>query len=85
MDGSKHPIPPHDAGARIDVDVEPIPADIRHPADSSGTLYESSMIAYCGDDEQVRQGFMLALRAMGIETGLPEEFQMTQLPLSQGE
>jgi hypothetical protein len=85
MDGSKHSIPRHDVAARIDLDVEPVSADVRHPADSSRTLNESSMIAYCGDDEQVRQGFMLALRAMGIETMLPEEIQMTHLPLSRGE
>jgi hypothetical protein len=85
MDGSKRSIPYHDLGARIDLDVEPISADVRHPADSSRTRNESSMIAYCGDDEQVRQGFMLALRAMGIETNLPEEIQITQLPLSRGE
>jgi hypothetical protein len=85
MDDRKHSIPPQDVGARIDSDVEPILADVRHPTDLSRILNESSMIVYCGDDEQVRQGFMLALRAMRIETNLPEEIQMTQLPLSRGE
>jgi hypothetical protein len=84
MDGSKPSIPCHGVGARIDLNVEPISVDVRHPADLSGTLDESSMIAYCGDDEQVRQGFMLALRAMGIETNLPEEIENTQLHLSRG-
>ena len=85
MDGSKDSIPRHDVGARIDLDVEPVVADVGYPADSSRTLNESSMIAYYGDDEQVRQGFMLAPRAMGIETNLPEEIRMTQLALSRGE
>jgi hypothetical protein len=31
------------------------------------------MVVYCGDDEQVSQGFMLALRAIGIEPNFPEE------------
>ena len=85
MDGSKRSIPPHDVAARIDLDVEPIVADVGHPADLPGILNASSMIAYCGDDEQVRQGFMLALRAMGIATNLPEEIQTAQPPLSRGE
>jgi hypothetical protein len=85
MDGSKHGTPSHDVDARIGLDAEPTVADVRHPADLSGTLNESSMIVYCGDDEQVRQGFMLALRAMGIETNFPEEIQMALPPLSRGE
>ena len=31
---------------------------------------ESSLIVYCGDEQQVREGFAIALRAMGIEAHL---------------
>ena len=85
MDGTKPSIPPHDVVARIGPDAEPITADVRRPADLSRTLGASSMVVYCGDDEQVSQGFMLALRAMGIEPNFPEEIQITLLSLSRGE
>ena len=72
MDGSKQSIPSHDVAAQVGSDTELTAADLGRPADSSGALSESTMIVYCGDDERVGQGFMLALRAMGIETNLPE-------------
>ena len=69
---TKNSIHSHDVDARIGAVAEPIAADPRRPADLPGTPGESSMIVYCGDDEQVSQGFMLALRAMGIRD---ESFQ----------
>jgi hypothetical protein len=72
VDGSKRSIPSHDVAAKVGSDTELIAADLERPADLSRTLGESSMIVYCGDDAQVSQGFLLALRAMGIETNLPE-------------
>ena len=72
MDGTKHSITPHDVGARIGSDAGPIAADVRRSADLSKTFSDNSMIVYYGDRELVSQGFMLALRAMGIETNLPE-------------
>lgn len=72
MDGSRPSIPPHDVDAQDGSDAESIAAGLRRPANLSGNSAESSMIVYCGDDGQVSQGFMLALRAMGIEANLPE-------------
>ena len=72
MDENRPSIPPHDVDTQAGRDAEPIAAGVRGPADLSGNPAKNSTIVYCGDDEQVSRGFMLALRAMGIEANLPE-------------
>lgn len=42
----------------------PVPDQIELPADPPP---ESSMIVYCDSEHEVREGFTIALRAMGVE------------------
>jgi len=44
--------------------VERLPAD---------PLRESSVIVYCGNEQQVSEGFAIALRAMGVEANIFHE------------
>lgn len=68
MDGSKPPLSRHDLGGRNGFDAEPIAGGALPEARS-----DSSMVVYCGDAEQVSQGFILALRAMGLEVNPLDE------------
>ena len=56
MDDRKHPISLRALDGRTDADAAPI---------DSGR--ETSSVIYFGDEGQVREGFAIALRAMGIE------------------
>lgn len=83
MDDRKHPISPQDFYARIGADAAPIVADVRRAADQDDELVvpvrdhaerlpadclrESPLIVYCGNAQQVSEGFAIALRAMGAE------------------
>jgi hypothetical protein len=66
MDETKPSMPPHDVGARIGSDAEPILADVRR----RGGI---STVVFCGDAEQVERGFNIALRIMGVEVDQLEE------------
>jgi hypothetical protein len=84
VDDRKRTLPLHRACGRIGSDAERIAADGRPPIDLSAKLgvpnldqverpvaelpRESAQIVYCGTEQQVREGFAIALRAMGIET-----------------
>ena len=64
MDDGKHPTSLHNPYARLRSDAAPIATEVRQPADP---LRESSLIVYCGNAQQVSEGFAIALRAMGVE------------------
>jgi hypothetical protein len=64
----------------------PIAVDVRRPADpddmpavpvpdqverlSADPPRESSLIVYCGSEQEVREGFAIALRAIGVEVNI---------------
>ncbi|MEA2896806.1 MAG: hypothetical protein QOJ84_2421 [Bradyrhizobium sp.] len=79
MDESRPLFPRHDLCRQIDSDAAPIEAEVRRPAlDNTFVVptgerfpidsgLESSQVVYCGDAQQVSDGFAIALRAMGVE------------------
>ena len=86
MDEPKPSIPPDALYEVIDADPAPIAVDVRRPTDPDDApvvpaphraerlpadpARESSLIVYCENEEEVREGFVIALRAMGIEANL---------------
>jgi hypothetical protein len=85
MDGRKPSFPLNDLCGQPGTDVGPIAAGIEQsggPGDSlavsrrdsidrlSATQRESSQIVFCGTDERVREGFAIALFAMGVDADL---------------
>jgi hypothetical protein len=70
VDGSKFPSLPDDVGATTGLVV----VGVRQPAipPTAFTASSTTMVVYCGDVEQVREGFVIALRAMGVVADLPE-------------
>jgi hypothetical protein len=83
MDESKLSTSPHGLCEGIGADQVPIAVDVRRPADPHDKLVvrtrdqaerlsadpprESSSIVYCDNEQELREGFAIALRAMGIE------------------
>jgi hypothetical protein len=81
MDDRKTPISLHDLFGRIVADAAAIVPGVRHGIDVEHKLVgptldqverspitpprESSVVVYCGDAQQVSDGFAIALRAMG--------------------
>jgi hypothetical protein len=75
-------ISPPDLYARLGADAAPITPGVRRSADPDdklvipthdqakrsplNSLRESSVVVYCGDVQQVSEGFAIALRAMGV-------------------
>ena len=73
----------HDRDGGIGPDAVPIATDIQHSAELEDMLAvpgrdpverlpdalqrESSMVVYCGSDQQVSEGFAIALRIMGVD------------------
>jgi hypothetical protein len=68
--GVQHPAEPDD---RVAVPVGDPIDPLSDPIDRlpTGLHHESSTITYCGTEQQVSEGFAIALRAMGTETILP--------------
>jgi hypothetical protein len=78
MDGRKNPRSPDKLRAGIDADAAPIVMDVRRSANphdkSAATIRnrielppaDDSSIVFCGSEREVREGFAVALRAMGI-------------------
>ena len=66
MDQNGPPIPPHDfllrsASGRTSADIDPPPEPCGNdPRDGP------SVAVYCRDEAEVRDGFLIALRAMGL-------------------
>jgi hypothetical protein len=81
MDDRKRSLSLHSPG-QIGSDVAPIMADVRPVTDLNdkpvapnpdqverlAAELPRAQIVYCGTEQQVREGFAVALRAMGIET-----------------
>jgi hypothetical protein len=77
----------HDPDERIGSDAVPIAADLQHSAELDDRLAvpgrdpvqrlpdalqrESSMVVYCGSEQQVSEGFAIALRIMAVANFLP--------------
>jgi len=86
MDEPKLSISPFNLCGRIGSNAAPKAVDGRRPADlddrpavpvpdqverlSADPPRESSLIVYCDSEQEVREGFAIALRAMGIEAKL---------------
>ena len=82
MDDRNNPLSPDELRQGIDADAAPIVLDVRCPAnphDKSAapitnriepTPAGDSPIVFCGSEQEVREGFAVALRAMGIEPGV---------------
>jgi hypothetical protein len=88
MDDRKTSIPPYDLFGWIGADAAAIVPGVRHGTDVEPKLVgpildqaerspinpqrESSVVVYCGDAQQVSEGFAIALRAMGVKGGSHE-------------
>jgi hypothetical protein len=74
MDEPKLPISPHDPHGWIGAGAAPIAVDdtvvapgseqAEAPADPRG---ESSHVVYCDNEEEISEGFAIALRIMGLK------------------
>jgi hypothetical protein len=84
------PLPHHDTCERIGSDAAPVVVDIRRdeqPVVPGGQIEpspaepprENSQIVFYGDEQQVREGFAVALRAMGLDA----DFLPVGIPLYQ--
>ena len=63
MDKPKPFIIPHNPSGSFGADAAPTAADVSRSTDPAP---ESSMIVYCGNERELREGFCIALRAMGV-------------------
>ena len=72
MDEPKSKIPPYDARARFGADVAPIAVDeavVAQAEAPANPRRENSHAVYCESEQEIREGFAIALRAMGFERG----------------
>jgi hypothetical protein len=67
MDEPRPSITPYHPCGPIGADAAPKTLDVSCPTDP---LPESSMIVYCDNEQEVREGFAVALRAMGVGANL---------------
>jgi hypothetical protein len=86
MDERNRSIFLHGLSGRIRADAAPIMVDVHRPADQNTLvvpadqvdrspadhLHESSLVVYCGNVQQVSEGFAIALRAMGVEANFSQ-------------
>jgi hypothetical protein len=86
MDEDRPSISSRHLYARLGADAAPTTRGVRHSVDrddklvvptrdqverlSAHPLRESSVVVYCGNEQQVSEGFALALHAMGIEANI---------------
>jgi hypothetical protein len=86
MDDDRPSISPPDLYARFGFDVAPTMHGVRRSVDledklvaptrdqverlSASPLRERSIVVYCGNQQQVSEGFALALRAIGVEANI---------------
>jgi hypothetical protein len=54
--------PHHEPGEPIGADAAPVAENVQ---------LESSPVVYCGTDQQVSEGFRIALQIMGLDTNFP--------------
>jgi hypothetical protein len=62
MDEDRPSISPHD--------LYVVPTRDQVERLSAHPLRESSVVVYCGNEQQVSEGFAVALRAMGVEANI---------------
>ncbi len=79
MDGRKKPISLSDHDETIDAGTAPAAADVRRrivpdddivardPIESQDI--QGQVVVFCGDPQQVNEGFAIALRVMGLDAG----------------
>jgi hypothetical protein len=71
VDKSRPSFPPHAPCGQIGTDAVPIATDVQPAAELNDKLAvpqrESSLVVYCGTDQQVSEGFAVALRIMGLD------------------
>jgi len=85
MDKPRPLITPCDASGPFGADAAPATADVSRSTDP---VPESSMIVYCGNERELREGFRIALRAMGVAADfLPADMMPSAVRrrLNQGE
>jgi hypothetical protein len=86
MDEDRPSISPPDLHVRFGFDVAPTMRGVRRSVDldnkpvvptrdqverlSANPHRESSFVVYCGNEQQVSEGFAIALRAMGVEANI---------------
>jgi hypothetical protein len=80
MDGRKNPISLSGHDETIDANTAPVAVDVRRrtiPDDEivardpiESQAIESQAIVFCGGQQQVNEGFIMALRVMGLDAGL---------------
>jgi hypothetical protein len=85
MDDRKASLSSHDPDGRVGADAAPIAPRVRHSADAdpqlvlpgsdqaerwaANPLDEDPVVFFCGNQQQVNEGFAIALRVMGIDSG----------------
>ena len=79
MDQNGPPIPPNDfllrsASGRTSSDFDPLPEPCGNDARDG-----PSVAVYCRDEAEVREGFLIALRAMGV-AGVEQHFEPSTPP-----
>jgi hypothetical protein len=90
VDERRRPLPHNDIDDRIGSNAAPVAVDARRAAEgdvSSGEIEplpaeappEDSQIVFYGDEQRVREGFAIALRAMGLDA----DFLPVRIPLYQ--
>jgi hypothetical protein len=79
MDGRKNPVSVSSHDGPIDANSVPVALDVHPraiPDDDivardpiEGPIIENQTIVFCGDQQQVNEGFAMALRVMGFDAG----------------
>jgi hypothetical protein len=62
MDDRRPTFPHHEPGEPIGSDAAPIAENVQR---------ESARVVYCGTDQQVSEGFAIALRIIGLDANFP--------------
>ena len=84
MDDRKASLSLHDPDGRVGADAAPIAPRVRHSTEAehrpvhpaadpaerrpADPLHDDPVAVFCGDQQQVNEGFAIALRVMGIDT-----------------
>jgi hypothetical protein len=90
VDEQRRPLPHNDIDDRIGLNAAPVAVDARRAAEGdvpSGEIEpvpaeappENSQMVFYGDAQQVREGFVIALRAMGLDA----DYLHVSIPLYQ--
>jgi hypothetical protein len=67
MDDRKASLSSHDPGARVGADAAPTAPRVRHSTDVD-LPHGDLVMVFCGNQQQVNEGFTIALRVMGIDS-----------------